>query len=238
MGEFRTVEQIRALPDLRPQEEELLEKAEAGEPLILNDGELPNAGDESRGIRAGIIRYLLLGGCEGLRCHEKGVQIMGAWVPDLLDLEGCDSDNALDIRNSLFSAPPQLGSARLRAVSLDGSHCPGIDADGLRLRKIMHLKGGFHATGEVRLPGAEIGGNLDCSGGTFLNERGKALYADGLKVRGDVFLRGKFNATGEIRLLGAKIGGDLSCVGGTLDNEEGFALSADNVEVGGSFSRE
>lgn len=78
MGEFRTVQQIRALPDQRPQEEELLVKAEAGELLTLGDGDqkgkLPSAGDETRSIRAGIIRYLLLGGCERLRCHEKGVR--------------------------------------------------------------------------------------------------------------------------------------------------------------------
>lgn len=235
MGEFRTVEQIRALPDLRPQEEELLEKAEAGEGLTLGDGKLPSAGDYSRSIRAGIIRYLLLGGCEGLRCHEKGVQIMGAWVPDLLDLAGCDSDNVLYIKNSRFSTLLQLQGAKLRAVFLDGSHCPEIKADRLHLRENIHLRGGFHATGEVRLLGAEIGGNLDCDKGTFNNKGRFALSADRVVVGGSVFLRAKFNATGAVRMPGAEIGGNLECDKGTFSNVGGYALNASNAHIPGAL---
>lgn len=239
MGEFRTVEQIRALPDLLPQEEELLVKAEAGEELALGDGDqkgkLPNDGDESRKIRAGIIRYLLLGGCKQLRCHEKGVQITGAWVPDRLDLTGCDSDNALKVENSRFSAPPKLLGARLSGVFLNGSHCPGINADRLLLRESMHLQDGFAATGEVRLVGAEIGGNLECDKGTFSNAGGKALYADGVKVGGDVFLRNEFEATGAVQLLGAKIGGNLECNKGAFRNSGGNALDASDAHITGAL---
>ncbi len=235
MGEFRTVEQIKALADLRPQEKELLEKAEAGEGLTLGDGKLPSAGDYSRSIRAGIIRYLLLGGCEGLRCHEKGVQIMGAWVPDLLDLQGCDSNNMLYIKKSRFSAPLKLQGAKLRAVFLNGSHCPKINADRLHLKENLHLKDGFLATGEVRLLGAKIGGNLDCEKGIFSNQGSFALSADRVVVGGNVFLRGKFNATGAVRILGAVIGGNLECDDGTFNNVGGYALNASNAKISGSL---
>ena len=202
MGEFRTKQDI-LYADPSEIELELLEKAEAGDGLILGDGELPSEGDENRRIRAGIIRYLLLGGCEELRCHEKGVQLMGAWVPDLLDLEGCDSDNAMYISNSRFSAPPMLRGARLRGVYLDGSHCPGISADRLRLRESLHLRRGFHASGEVRLLGAEIGGDLDCEEGTFRNEGGDALDVSDSHITGGIIWRGGASAVGRVELSGA-----------------------------------
>ncbi|MEZ5773714.1 MAG: hypothetical protein R3D33_03085 [Hyphomicrobiaceae bacterium] len=74
----------------------------------------------------------------------------------------------------------------------------------------------------MRLLGADIGGNLECSSGTFRNRTpsggGVALGADGLKTGGTVFLDDSFSAEGEVRLLGADIGVDLACMGGTFDN--------------------
>ncbi len=234
MGEFRTVEQIRALPDLRPQEEELLEKAEAGELLTLGDGELPSAGDKTRSIRAGIIRYLLLGGCEGLRCHEKGVHLQGAWVPDVLDLTWCTSDRALSVFNSRLSEAPMLVGATLRAIFLDGTHCSGIMADRIRVTENLHLKGKFEALGVVRLAGARIGGNFSCNDATFSNENHDALNADGVKVGGDILLSGNFRAKGEVRLLGAEVGGNLNCKGATILNKNGRSLNADGLSTAGS----
>ena len=95
---------------------------------------------------------------------------------------------------------------------------------------------GFSATGAVRLLGAKIGGQLDCSGATLTNEGGDALFADGAEITGGVFLRDGFSATGAVRLLGAKIGGQLDCSGATLTNEGGDALAADGAEItGGVF---
>jgi sRNA-binding regulator protein Hfq len=84
------------------------------------------------------------------------------------------------------------------------------------------------------LPGVQIGGNLDCSGGQFEVKVGDALLADGVDVKGDVSLRGSFKATGHVRLLGAQIGGDLTCGGGLVEVTKGHALSADRANVNGS----
>ena len=64
-------------------------------------------------------------------------------------------------------------------------------------------------TGEVRLLGAHIGGQLDCSEASFTNPDGQALNADRLVVDGDMFLD-KAQCTGEVRLPGAHIGGQLA----------------------------
>jgi hypothetical protein len=146
-----------------------------------------------------------------------------------------------------------VASARLPALYLNGSRTRSITADGVTVFGNVFLRAAFTAEGEVRLLGAQIGGDLDCSGGVFRNppqkdvpESGKALNADGINVRGNVFLRRGFTSEGEVRLLGAQIGGDLDCHGGHFKNppkgnlpESGKALYADGVNVrGGVILRE
>src|SRR5208282_1318152 len=84
--------------------------------------------------------------------------------------------------------PITLFDADALAVNLTGSHVAGIVADGLRTRGGVFLPNGFHATGEVRLAGAKIEGDLYCSGGIFGNANGDALSARGATVDGGVFL--------------------------------------------------
>ena len=70
--------------------------------------------------------------------------------------------------------------------------------------------------GAVRLIGARIGGQLDCSGAELRNDSGPALIADGLQVDQDLFLTDGFTATGggdadaAVDLTGARVGGTLS----------------------------
>ncbi len=118
----------------------------------------------------------------------------------------------------------------LRSLTAD------IGGDGLVLRGDLSLNEGFRADGAVRLLGAEIGGDLNCRGGTFRNPDGVALGADGAKVTGGMFLNEGFSAEGEVRLLGAEIGGDLYCGGGTFRSPSGRALSADRAQVCGNVS--
>jgi hypothetical protein len=97
---------------------------------------------------------------------------------------------------------------------------------------------GFAATGEVRLPGAHIGGQLDCTGGQFSNPDGYALTADGLTVEADMYCRDGFAATGEVSLLGAHIGGQLNCTGGQFTNSGGSALNLERATVSGPLRME
>src|SRR5665811_2141415 len=79
-----------------------------------------------------------------------------------------------------------------------------LTADELAVDGDLFLRAAT-VTGEVRLLGAHIGGQLACSGATLTNEAGPALYADGLTVDGDLFLPAA-TVTSEVRLLGAHIG--------------------------------
>jgi hypothetical protein len=102
------------------------------------------------------------------------------------------------------------------------------------VRGTVILRDGFHATGEVRLRGAEIGGQLGCSGGRFENVGGNALSADQMAVARSVFLGEKFHATGGVYLTGADIRGQLVCGGGRFENPGGGALDAESMTVRGS----
>jgi hypothetical protein len=110
---------------------------------------------------------------------------------------------------------------------------PALSADHVVVKGNVSLNDKFKATGEVRLLGAQIGGQLVCSGGQFEPQAGYALSADHVVVKGDVFLDEKFTATGEVRLLNAQIGGQLVCSGGQFQPKEGDALSADGAVVKG-----
>ena len=84
----------------------------------------------------------------------------------------------------------------------------------------MFLRDGFTATGAgdkgaVRLIGARIGGQLDCTGAELRNDSGPALNADSLQVSQDVYLRDGFTAAGAgddvaVEMSYAQVGGTLA----------------------------
>ena len=206
-------------------------------------------GIESRRVRAGLIRLLLLGDDPKYRLHEAGLRIGGASIPDALSLEGCRDLRDLCLFNCRFEVRPVFRSAGLANLNLTGSHLPGLVADGLEARGDVFLRV-VTATGEVRLLGAKLGGDFDCTDATFRAEKdaegnpGNALSADGLEAGVGVGLGG-VTATGTVRLLGAKLGGGLDCDGATFraetdaEDNPGNALSADGAEVKGAlFLRE
>ena len=108
-------------------------------------------------------------------------------------------------------------------------------ADGMQVKGNVFLDDGFKAEGEVRLLGARISGNLECSNGHFINKNkeGGALIADRMQVEGGVFLHNGFKAEGVVRLLGARISGNLECTNGHFINPNGYAIIADGMQVKG-----
>ena len=76
----------------------------------LGAGGLPRAGDESRRVRAALIRFLLLGGPGVPAMHEKGIRLGGAWITDVLDLEGCRIPRDIGLLDCRFEFTPVLRS--------------------------------------------------------------------------------------------------------------------------------
>src|SRR5207245_1545267 len=98
---------------------------------------------------------------------------------------------------------------------------PALRAGSLHVAGSAFLRAGFTAPGAgergaVRLGGAHIGGQLDCSGATIRNPSGPALIASDLQTGGSVLLRAGFTADGAgergvVRLVGTNINGQLDC---------------------------
>jgi hypothetical protein len=108
------------------------------------------------------------------------------------------------------------GALVLSGGSFQNIHAIAIKGDGLAVGGDVYVEmngtARFEAHGEVRLPGARIGGELRCGGALLNNPGGVALVADGIAVDGAVSFTGddlaRFEAHGEVRLPGARIGGE------------------------------
>lgn len=185
-----------------------------------------------RALRADVLRALCLGLRPDWPLDPHGVQVLGARIDGALDLAAATVAVRLLFWDCAFTDAPIVRDATLKVLHLGGSRLPGLVGDGLKVEGALFLRR-TRASGEVRLLGAKIGGDLDCSGGSFENPRGKALSADRLTTGGDVFLSNGFRAMGEVCLLGAKIGGTLDCGRGRLETPEGVALTADRLTTGG-----
>jgi len=236
---------MRRLADfgpLSPAEQQLRDEVCDKKGVILGDGTRPGAAaGPDRQVRARFLRYLILGGCEALpgMIPERGVRVAGALVVGELDLEGARIPRDVRLFYCRFDSVPNFKSTRIDTLNLHGSALPGLNADRLRAEGGVFL-GEVVATGEIRLGGAKLGGDLACVGAKFeAGEGGRALFADRLQAEGNVFLRG-LEATGEIRLSGAKLGGDLDCDGAKFEaGKSGFALFADRLRAeGGVILRE
>ena len=192
-------------------------------------------------VRGSFVRFLALGGDDATPVHEKGVMLIGAVCPDGLDLE-----SACDVLPLLLGAcrlrqPITFRNATINRLILSGSLIDGLAGDSLESSGNIFFRNGFRSKGSVRLTGATIGANLDCSNSTFLNrgpnDPDRVLLFDRAVVRGSVFLGHNFRAEGEVFLLGAQIEGNLQSSGATLVHSAAHCskpvLSCDGARIGG-----
>ena len=198
----------RSLVDFAPlsdAEKTLIACARKGEDCRL-DPKRPEEPTEANTIRAGLIRFLALGGDDDSPVHERGVQLWGAWISDQLDLCAAIATRRLAIMDSHFVKPILAQEAHLPALYLDGSHILGLYAEGCHINGGAYFRHGFKATGAVLLLSAQIGGDLYCDGGSFENAGGYALHAQGATVKGGLVFRGVTIVKGRVDLATAHVG--------------------------------
>lgn len=202
--------------------------------MISMDRAEADAGLSMAGLSTlGLATLRCLKCCEGLSLHTANIggqlSLNGARLKGTVDAEGRVNGNAL------------LADG---AVIKGGVFC--VPAGDHR----------FEAQGEIRLLGADIGGQL-CLSGAHLkgavdasgHVTGDALSADGAIIKGIVACNPsgnhRFEAEGMVRLLGASIGGGLDLNGARLKGAvgvngyvSGSALNADRAVItGGVFCR-
>jgi hypothetical protein len=187
-----------------------------------------------REVRAGLIRWLCVDRNAASAIDPRGIQIHAARIVGPLDLSSVAVPFPLCLWRCYLTDHANLISSHLPALNLTGSRVRSIIADGASISGGLLLRYGFSAEAEVRLVGAQIGGDLDCNGGRFKNPHKYALVLDRVTVQDSVFLGADFSSEGAVRLRGAEIGGDLVCIGGTFKNLGGDALNAAGADVKGT----
>lgn len=199
----------------------------------IGEGLPPEELAPDREVRADLLRFLILGGDEGHRLHEKGLRLSGAQVTGVLDLEGCRIPRDIGLKDCRFDATPVLRSAIIDNLFLDGSVLPGLRADGLEARGGLTLRGATIA-GEVRLMRLRLGGNIEADGSTITVRDGLAIDADGLEARGSILLRGA-SVRGGINFSGVRLGADVNLAGARIERPGEIALNCDGIDARGDL---
>jgi hypothetical protein len=221
------LEQFRPL---LPSEEFVLGHLLSGDFDAVGDGQLPAIGDGDRTVRAELLRFLLLGGDENCRLHEKGMQLRGALITGVLDLEGCRIQSGIALKDCRFEAAPILRSAIIDNLQLDGSVLPGLNADVIEVRGGVSLAGAT-VDGPIKSHGSQLGGSLICDGAKITSPKIAALLGDQIVAR-SIAMRGT-SVVGGISLVGAKLSSDLNVAGVDIHHPNGVALKADGIDVEG-----
>ena len=200
-----------------------------------------------RDIRADLIRWLCVDRIAREFVDPMGIRAYGARIPGAIDLSGVTVPFGLTLWHCSMDHA-SLHSTEIPLLDLQGTWLQSLFADAVTVKGAVYLRNGFRTEGQVRLLGATIGGDLDCSNAAVENPpqadvpgSGIAVNADRAVVKGAVFLRDGFRAQGDVRLLGANIGGDLDCSNATFANPprpgvpgSGIALAADGIVVKGT----
>lgn len=228
----------------RPAERRLATGMGVGQIVIIGNGLPPDPPPPDRVIRATFLRALILGQIADCPVPETGVRVQGAHIEGDgpvraetrgLDLESCDLVQDLVLFYCRLPDMLLLRSASLRNLFLGASRLgAGVSADRLEAKGSV-LARSIEMKGEMRLLGAKLGGDLDCSEARLTaGPEGMALSADRIEVRGGVFMR-NLAAQGVVRLPGARLGGRLDCNRAEITALEGsgHALFTFGIDVRG-----
>jgi hypothetical protein len=226
---------LKEFSPLSAAEKVLLTSCERGDFAMIGSA-CPESAQPENTVRADFVAFLAMGGDDNAPVHHRGVCLQGAWIDGELSLSSASLPFDISLNRCRWAgAGLNLRDAEINgSLFLSGSQTQGLTLDGAVVKGDVFLNDGFKASGEVRMLGVQVGGDLDCSGAQLDGQSGDALSLDRAMVKGGVFLSDGFKASGEVRMLGAQVGGNLECNGAQLDGQGGDAISLDRVVVKGS----
>ena len=232
------IETLRKQGDLTTAEETLIAECRAGEPTKLGE-DVPDRPCDARTVRADLLRYLITGGCSKCPTQDKGVDLTGAYVTGILDLDFATAKGGTRLCKCQFSGQVRGTHTRFQFLNLAGSHFMlGIHAVDMTVTGGVFLAG-VVTKGEVNFGGARVDGQLTCNNADFSKETGHAFIdfqthasftAQGIRISGDLIME-SMKANGEFNVAHSHIGGQLSCANGCFESGNGSAFSAQGIEV-------
>jgi hypothetical protein len=161
------------MADLRPAEVKLWKAVVAGAPCEFSRS-------EPRIIGAAYLRFLLLGGDGDGSAHLNPIDVKGARIEGVLDLDECEAKRSMKAEACRFEGGMMLNDASLRNFGLIGCFVkpivgvPGlfarptaIFAERLKASGSVYFRQGSRIFGAVALRHAKIDGSLDLCGSVF-----------------------------------------------------------------------
>jgi hypothetical protein len=150
-------------------------------------------------IRAEVIRALCLGERNGgAKPDPLGIEIIGDRIIGKLDLSFATIEVPLGLIACHFAKQPNFMQANLALLALSGSRLEnGFKADRINIHGNLFCHNIFSHS-EIRLLGADIGGDVYFNDANIENKNGKALSADRIKIAGNFSCQGIISQ-GQIR---------------------------------------
>jgi hypothetical protein len=194
---FEPAALLTAFGPLSQAEEDVCTAALQGLTVGLRDPRTPRQHPQAR-VRAALVRFLATAQDGAPRVHERGFGLRGMCVDGELDLSACELRRPLRFIDCWLDDVDITG-ATLSTFTLNGGRVGAIVGD--RCEAMALFLRGVRVFGGVRLLGARIAGDLDCSGATLVAARpasvgreestaeNAALSLDGATINGAVFLR-------------------------------------------------
>lgn len=174
--------------ELWPAERKFIKCLGEGKPCEVGNKQVPceqiiessDPDKQSNAIRCEVIRFFVYGGDEQNPVMGTNIVLRGAWISggDALNLVHVCTPYALLFGKCHFDILVRAPRMQCAALYLDGSFLKhGLWGDGLNVDGSVRMGRGFRSNDEVRLVGANIGGNLDCGGGEFHKSEAKKKRA-------------------------------------------------------------
>lgn len=205
--------------DLNDAEEELIAATHAGRTARIGAAK-PKEPRFELSIRASLIRYILLGGCDAFQPHESGIRLRGAVIAHdserskvSLSLDDLKLAIGADFENCLFEKQVSLKRTSAKFLSFRGSVFRGsILANGLTTSEVFSIKSS-EIDGSVDIPDARIGRDFIASNVIVTG----TIYVDRANLGGSFEVDGA-TILGKLDLSNARARADLSIVGTTIEN--------------------
>jgi hypothetical protein len=178
-------------------------------------------------VEASFLQWLLTNPRAVGLISVNGIHVKNIKIQHDLNLDSATIGFPIHIKDSEFSHNIILRDAKTRFITFEKSTCNSIKAERIHVEGSFILDG-FTAKEKVDLGGAQISGDLNCSGGRFLDTK-EALTLDRAEIGGRVRLDEDdlhecFKAQGEVSLREIKINGSLVCSGGRFINRYDLRL--------------
>jgi hypothetical protein len=184
-----------------------------------------------RTIRAELIAWLLADAQAGKLLHPSGLKVRGARITGKLDLSYLTVGVPVMLAVCAIPDGIDLPYAHLQSLELRRSWTGPINGDQAIIAGDVSLNYGHYD--EVSFYRAEIGGDLEASGGDFVGVQPLAVID--ATIKGDALFHEHFTTGGIVDFRLARIGKSLSFHDAIFTGKQDNGLRAERATIGGTL---